>query len=147
MLDPWTGLERGRCAQPPQVWHIVPDIDKNLGYRREASIFLGPNIMDGIKVFSFDILISQYCTTMSNPISKKIFDIVSISGWQRGSKLNIVPIHRKFFVDVEVNKFDIEGGKEGFLERPESDLSLLRRGPHCHLNIEPDIVYDIDAYI
>jgi hypothetical protein len=44
-LDPRAGLERGRCAQPSQVWHIVPDIDKIFDIEEKTSIYLYPDMI------------------------------------------------------------------------------------------------------
>jgi hypothetical protein len=46
--------------------------------------------MYDIKVLTFDLVISRYCNTISNPMSNKNFDIVPISSVQGRSKLNIV---------------------------------------------------------
>jgi hypothetical protein len=46
-LDPSAGLERSRCAQPPQVWHIVPNIDQILDIEEKPSISLYPDITGG----------------------------------------------------------------------------------------------------
>ncbi len=53
--------------------------------------------MYDIKVLTYDIIISQYCNTISYPISNQNFDIVYISSVQRASKLNIVPDIEDFF--------------------------------------------------
>jgi hypothetical protein len=52
-------------------------------------------------------------------LSNKNFDVVSISHVQRVSYLYIVPIYRRFFFDIEVTYFDIEGGKQRLLEHPQ----------------------------
>ncbi len=100
-LDPSAGLERGRCARPPQVWHIVPDIDKILDIEENTSRSIYPDIaliscsttskfLPSISLYP-DISI-RYCTRYHQN-----FDIVSISSVQRASKLNIVPDIEGFY--------------------------------------------------
>ncbi len=43
-LDSLVGLERGRRAQPPQVWHIVPNIDQIFDIEEKPSTSLYPDI-------------------------------------------------------------------------------------------------------
>jgi hypothetical protein len=53
--------------------------------------------MYDIKVFTFDILISRYCNTISYQISNQIFDMEYISSLQRRSILKIVPEIEGFY--------------------------------------------------
>jgi hypothetical protein len=54
-LDPSAGLERGRCAQPPQVWHIVPNIDKIFDIEEKPSTSLYPDNRYHVRHQSFNL--------------------------------------------------------------------------------------------
>ena len=43
-LDPSAGLEHGRCARLPEVWHIVPKIDQTFDIEGKTLISVYPDI-------------------------------------------------------------------------------------------------------
>jgi hypothetical protein len=117
-LDPSVGLERGRCAQPPHCDRYDISYPVSIKYLTSKGKLRSPYfpILNRYSVrhqsFYLRYPLSRYCNTILYSISNKNFDIVQISSVQRPSKLNIVPIYRRFSFDIEVKTFDIECGKD-----------------------------------
>jgi hypothetical protein len=126
MLDPWPSaglpVKRGRCSQPPQVWHIVPDIDKIFDMEE--------------KTLKYPEIARQTLWWFCPYIPRSQYDIVSdievsISNVQRASKLIIV-------LDVEGFSSTMQYGRSREF-RFGQIWSIL--------NIVPDFVYDMEANI
>ena len=122
------GLERGRCAQPPQVWYIVPDIDKIFDIEAKTSISLYPDIAP----------ISWTASKFSPPIPlypditiryrTRYRRKTSISYQYRGGKRVEIKYRiyiLKFFLSISKSKTSkSKVAKRDFLEHPEPPSSI-----------------------
>ncbi len=134
-LDPSAGLERGRCAQPPQVWHIVPNIDKIFDIEEKPSISLYSDIapISCTKSIFFPSISLYYDIAIRYSNRIKLRYRIECHGTTRVEiELECRTRYRRFFFDIE-------------------SISSVRR---CFvwsfwsvLNIVPDIIYDIDDNI
>jgi hypothetical protein len=107
-LDLLAGLERGRCAQPPQVWQIVPDIDKIFDIEEKTSISLYPDIapiscttskfLPSISLYPYIAI--RYRTGLCRDINSKLRHRIHIE-CTRTVEIEYRTRYRRFFFDID----------------------------------------------